>query len=126
MARILPDRSFWYSYHQPRIWLMMALTGFAYYQSAHLSMGLALPNSPSITPIWIPAPIAWATLFLGGNYLIPGIAITNFDVLIKNLTIEKAIFTSLIQTVITILTTVVGANLLQIFLLDGFSIGFVM
>ena len=117
MAKILPDRSFWDIYHQPTIWLTMALTGFAYYQSAHLSMGLALPNSPSITPIWIPAPIAWATLFLGGNHLIPGIAIanfiTNFDVLIKDLTIEKAIFTSLIQTVITILTTVVGANLLH-------------
>jgi len=119
MARISPDRSFWYIYRQPITWLTMVLTGLAYYQSANLSMGLALPNSPSITPIWIPAPIAWATLFLGGNHLIPGIAIanfiTNFDVLTKTLTIEKALFTSLIQTVITILTTVVGANLLRIF-----------
>ena len=119
MARILPDRNFWYIYRQPITWLTMVLTGLAYYQSAHLSIGLALPNSPSITPIWIPAPIAWATLYLGGNHLIPGIAIanfiTNFDVLTKNLTTEKALFTSLIQTVIAILTTVIGANLLRVF-----------
>lgn len=119
MSRILPDRNFWLIYRQPTTWFMMALTGFAYYQSANLSMSLALPNSPSITPIWIPAPIAWATLYIGGNHLIPGIAIanfiTNFDVLIKNLTIEKALFTSFIQTIITILTTGVGANLLRIF-----------
>ena len=119
IVKILPDRNFWFIYLQPITGLTLLLTGFAYYQSAIFSMSLGLSDSLSITPIWIPAPIAWATLYLGGNHLIPGIAIanfiTNFDVLIKNLTIEKAIFTSLIQTVITILTTVVGANLLRIF-----------
>ena len=119
MSRILPDRSFWCIYRQPITWLTMGLTGFAYYQSAILSVSLGLPNSPSITPIWIPAPIAWATLYLGGNHLIPGIAIanfiTNFDVLTKTLTVEKALVPSLIQTIITLLTTVVGANLLRIF-----------
>ena len=39
--------------------------------------------------------------------------IINFDVHIKNLTIEKALVASLIQATITMLTTVIGANLLR-------------
>jgi integral membrane sensor domain MASE1 len=62
---------------------------------------------------------AWATLYLGGNQLIPAIAvahfITNFHIIIKDLTIEKALFTTLIQTIITVLTTAIGTNLLRIF-----------
>ena len=119
MSRILPDRNFWRIYHQPITWLTMALTGFAYYQSAIFSMRLGLSDSLSITPIWIPAPIAWATLYLGGNHLIPGIAIasliTNFNILIKTVTIENALFTSLVQTTITMLTAGIGAHLLRTF-----------
>ncbi len=118
MARILPDRNFWFAYRQPITWLTIFLTGFAYHQSAIFSMSLGLSDSLSITPIWIPAPIAWATLYLGGNHLIPGIAIanliTNFSVHIKSLTIEKALIASLIQAIITMLTTVVGSNLLRV------------
>ena len=120
ILKILPDRNFWFIYLQPITGLTILLTGFAYYQSAIFSMSLGLSDSLSITPIWIPAPIAWATLYLGGNHLIPGIAIANFiinfDVHIKNLTIEKALVTSLIQATITMLTTVIGANLLRTFL----------
>ena len=118
MSRILPDRNFWSIYRQPSTWLTMALIGVAYCKSADLSMGLALPNSLSITPIWIPAPIAWATLYLGGNHLIPAIAIahfiTNFHVVIKEVAIEKALFTTLIQTIFTVSTTAIGTNLLRI------------
>ncbi len=56
---------------------MMGLAGGTYYVAAQLSILLALPNSPGITPIWFPAPIAWSIFYLGGRHLFPGILISD-------------------------------------------------
>jgi two-component system, NtrC family, sensor kinase len=117
MLRFCPNLHSLNLYRQPFTWVLLVVTGVAYYYAAHLSMGLALPNSPNITPIWIPAPIAWATLYLGGNHLIPGIAIANFVnnlfVFAKTQSPEKAMLFAALQTLFSIGSTVIGTSLLR-------------
>jgi two-component system, NtrC family, sensor kinase len=117
LLRFLPDRHSLNVYRQPFTWGLLIVTGVAYYHAAHLSMGLALPNSPNITPIWIPAPIAWATLYLGGNHLIPGIAIANFvnnlSTFIKTQSLGNAVIFAALQTLFSIGSTVIGTSLLR-------------
>lgn len=119
MLRFVQISPFLGLYRHPLTWVVMLLTGLAYYQSAHLSMGLSLPNSPNITPIWIPAPIAWATLYLGGLHLIPGIALANFInnalILIKTQPLEKVLLVAALQSLFAMGSTVIGTTLLKRF-----------
>ncbi len=117
MFRSRPNRDSLNPYSHPFTWVLLIVTGVAYYYAAHLSMGLALPNSPHITPIWIPAPIAWATLYLGGNHLIPGIAIANFVnnffTFTQTQSLEKAVTLAALQSLFSIGSTVIGTSLLR-------------
>jgi two-component system, NtrC family, sensor kinase len=119
MVKIIADRNSYGPYRQPITWIIMLLTGFTYILAAKISMGLALPNSPNITPIWMPAPIAWATLYLGGNHLLPGISIANFTVNFLNLittqSLEKAILMGGLQTCFSMGSTLIGATCLRQF-----------
>ncbi len=117
MLRFFPNHYILDTYRQPFTWFLLVVTGLAYYYAAHFSMSLALPNSPNITPIWIPAPIAWATLYLGGNHLIPGIAIANFvnsvSVLKKTLNMENALILGALQSFFTLGSTYLGTTLMK-------------
>ncbi len=117
MPRFLPNPHGLSRYRQPFTWVLLVVTGVAYYHAAHLSMGLALPNSPNITPIWMPAPIAWATLYLGGNHLIPGVAIANFvnnfAIFTKTQSLDGAMILAVLQTLFSIGSTVIGTSLLR-------------
>jgi len=99
----------------------MGLAGVSYYFAAQLSLSLALPNSPGITPIWLPAPIAWFVCYLGGFYLMPGIWLgnlcMNLPLLLKNTPLEWAIVLSGIKAMIACGTAIFGTLLLRRFLI---------
>ena len=98
-------------------WGLMFLAGFAYYIAAKLSILLALPNSPGITPVWFPAPIAWSIFYLGGGPLFPGIWISDLLLNIPNLSgkcsLETAIAVGMFKATISTIVALMGAELLS-------------
>ncbi len=98
---------------------MMLLAGSAYSIAAQLSMLLALPNSPGITPIWFPAPIAWSMFYLGGRHLFPGIWISdvvmNLPRLMGNNSIEVAFVLAMFKSTVSVSVSLLGSWILSRF-----------
>ncbi len=97
----------------------MALAGSSYYIAAKLSGLLALPNSPGITPIWFPAPMAWSIFYLGGRHLFPGILVSelllNISLLMGKGPIEIVGLVGILQSIISISVALLGSRLLAHF-----------
>jgi two-component system, NtrC family, sensor kinase len=98
---------------------MLFFSGSAYYIAAQLSMLLALPNSPGITPIWFPAPIAWSIFYLGGRHLFPGIwlsdVLMNLPRLMANNSFDVAILLSIFKATVSVSVALLGSWLLSQF-----------
>ena len=116
-ARYFNFLCFWRAHATRSVWGMMVLAGCAYYIAAKLSMLLALPNSPGITPVWFPAPIAWSIFYLGGRHLFPGIWVSDVLLNLPNLfgkaSPETAIIIGMFKATVSTVVAMMGAELLS-------------
>lgn len=101
----------------PRLLAILCLT-VLYYGSAQIGLSLSLPNASRITPVWPPAAISWAAVYLGGYWLAPGVWLGDLAMALPNLLpgthdLGRALLLGVVKSAISAGTTVGGVFLLR-------------